>query len=113
MSNTKKSIEEIQNTEGQTLTPYEVFRLWQHAIDTHNIDRELKPQMAYNYDRNGLIVKGRSAKETKIAGRYTVEEANAFVAKWLMKNYKIEAVVVTESDECDGQEDLLELIEAE
>lgn len=116
MANTKKSIKEILATTDQSLTPYEVFRLWQDEIDKNEIDRELKPQMAYNYDRNGLIVKGRASKNESSAGRYSVEEAMAFIAKWIMKNYKIdiapqieENTENTENTECEGQ---LELIEA-
>lgn len=121
MANTKKSIEEIMASDGQTLKPYEVFRLWQNEIDKLELSepRVLIPQMAYNYDRNGMIVKGRSSKQTGTAGRYSVEEAMAFIAKWILKNYKIDITPLTvaeeaelEDDECDGQEDLLELIEA-
>lgn len=109
MANTKRTIEEILKSE--QITPYEVFRLWQDAIDKLNIDRQLKPQMAYNYDRNGLIVKGRKALETGEAGRYTVTEAYEFIARWLLRNYKIEfnfnaPTTPTESDECEGQEEL-------
>lgn len=88
MANTKRSIQDIRSS--QTLTPYEVYRLWQDAVESIDATRaaQLKPQMAYNYDRNGLIVKGYNlATRGGEAGRYTVEQADAFIAKWIKKNY--------------------------
>lgn len=108
MANTKKSVVEILATQGQSLTPYEVYRIWSEAVSTIDASRELKPQMAYNYDRNGLIVKGRSAKVTGTAGRYTSEEAVAFVSKWVKKNYQVEwpTIKVDENAEIEGQTEL-------
>lgn len=114
MANTKRTIEEILSTTGQQLTPYEVYRIWQAAAFEVDSTRELRPQMAYNYDRNGLIVKGRSSKQTGSAGRYTVQEALEFVSKWIMRNYKTQwPVATTEIDENAEVEGQLEMFEIE
>lgn len=111
MANIKHSVESIE-AQMTDLTPYQVYVVWQAEIVKVDSTREIRPQMAYNYDRNGLIVKGRASKGTGEAGRYTFEEARAFVAKWMMKNYKvnIDTPVEIESTEVEGQLDLLEMV---
>jgi hypothetical protein len=89
MANTKRTIEEIRATEGQTLTPYEVFRVLQHQVEQVSPEAaaKLRPQMMYNYDRNGGIVKGYTQESRDgLAGRYTVEQADQFVQKYIAKN---------------------------
>lgn len=112
MANTTLTI--LQILELSELTPYQVYRLWQDAIDQNGIDRQLKPQMCYNYDRNGLIVHGRKASETGQAGRYTVTEAYTFIARWMKKNYNITLNTepkpsTTDSTEVDGQLEMFEV----
>lgn len=91
MANIKVNIQDLIAKQSD-ITPYEVFRLLQHATSQVDPARAaaLKPQMMYNYDRNGLIVSGRKAKDTGEAGRYTHSEVVAFVAKWTKKNLKSE-----------------------
>lgn len=114
MANVKKSIDEIISATGQTLKPYDVYRILAEAVSSVDPSREMKPQMMYNYDRNGLIVKGRKAIETGSAGRYTVQEALEFVSKWVMRNYKVQWPAAQqqntiESDEVEGQLDMFEI----
>jgi hypothetical protein len=131
MANTKKTIEQIRSTEGQSLTPYEVFRVLQANVECVNSEAaaKLRPQMMYNYDRNGGIVKGYTQDSRNgLAGRYTIEQAEDFTEKFIAKNQSkwtnkpttkvtvdpfANVQEILESDtECEGQEDLLDLIEA-
>jgi hypothetical protein len=90
MANTKRTIEEIRATEGEQLTPYEVFRIVQQAIaETGAVEAaaKLRPQMMYNYDRNGGIVKGYTQDSRNgLAGRYSVEQADQFAERYIAKN---------------------------
>jgi hypothetical protein len=84
MANTTKSIKQI--LESDELTAYEVYRLQHAATQLIDPDRaeQLRPQMIYNYTRNGLIVKGKKGSGKVI--RYTVTEAAEWIKKWTLKN---------------------------
>lgn len=127
MANTKKTIEQILATEGTDLTPYEVFRILENLVS--QLDRQpakaLRPQFVYNYDRNGLIVKGYNmASRDGLAGRYSVEQATAWATAYIQKNqHKWTGTKVTpvdpfatftgeDSTEVEGQLDMLDEIDA-
>jgi hypothetical protein len=125
MANTKRTIEDIRSTEDQSLTPYEVFRILQDGMQQGGFTEaaaKLRPQMMYNYDRNGGIVKGYTqTARNGLAGRYTVEQADAFATRYIAKNYtkwtnaprtatvdpfaNVEQIIA-ENTECEGQEEL-------
>ena len=88
MANTTKSIDAILASD--ELTAYEVYRLWAAAVATVDVNRasELRPQMVYNYTRNGLIAKGKKGSGSVI--RYTVTEAQAWIKKWTNKHLTTE-----------------------
>jgi tRNA(Ile2) C34 agmatinyltransferase TiaS len=97
MANITLTAEDIfAKVEDGTATPYMVYVVLRDRMagsgNAKAVDRvaTLKPQMMYNYDRNGLIVKGRAAKVTGHAGRYTRNEINEFVGKFMAKNFGIE-----------------------
>lgn len=101
MANIKKTAATIMTDANDgNVTPYEVFVVLRETLEGLNIEAAteraatLVPQMMYNYDRNGLI-NGVKAKETKVAGRYTLDEVNAFVAKFVKKNFKVDPAKVT------------------
>jgi hypothetical protein len=99
MANTTQTSAEILASEGQTIKPYGVYIVLRDQLtELGELARaeSLRPQMMYNYDRNGLIVKGRAAKVTKEAGRYTTDEVRTFVQKWVKKNCKKDAFAPTE-----------------
>lgn len=89
MANIKVSATEILEMESG-ITPYQVHTVLNSKLAELEIDRQVPPQMMYNYDRNGVIVKGRASKVTKEAGRYSNTEVINFVTKWIEKNYKIQ-----------------------
>lgn len=88
MANTTKSIDQILASD--ELTAYEVYRVLVHFTTPIDSKRaaSLKPQMMYNYTRNGLIVKGKKGSGSDI--RYTVTETLAFVSKWAKKNLGVD-----------------------
>ena len=88
MANTTRSIDAILASD--ELTAYEVYRLWAAAVATVDVNRasELRPQMVYNYTRNGLIAKGKKGSGSVI--RYTVTEAQAWIKKWTNKHLSTE-----------------------
>jgi hypothetical protein len=89
MANTIKTIEQIRSAEGTVLTPYEVFRILQAQVSEAGLTppKPLRPQFVYNYDRNGMIVKGYNmAARDGLAGRYSVEQAEAWAAKYIQSN---------------------------
>lgn len=92
MANTTKTIQQI--LESDELTAYEVYRLLQAAVATINQVRaaELRPQMMYNYTRNGMIAKGKKGSGAVI--RYTVTEAATFISKWTTKNLNTEVNIL-------------------
>src|SRR6185436_19514846 len=92
MANTTKSIQQILDS--AELTAYEVYRLQHAATQLIDPDRaaELRPQMIYNYTRNGLIVKGKKGSGKDI--RYTVTEAAQWIKKWTMKNLGTDVYII-------------------
>jgi hypothetical protein len=102
MANIQISVEDVLASTERDITPYRIFLVLRSEIEKVDADRAalLRPQMLYNYSRNGLIVSG--FKPTGTNARYTADEVRAFVAKWLKKNLKVqvsfEAPVQTPSD---------------
>lgn len=64
------------------VSPYQIHSVINtvlEALGAHE-DKFVRPQMMYNYDRNGLIVKGKSNVK-----RYDPDEVTAYVIKLVTK----------------------------
>jgi len=70
----------LVQTMGDEITAYGLHSLINHTFKAFGVDREIPPQMMYNYARQGMIVKGH--KGTR---KYTQEEAYTFVLKYTAK----------------------------
>jgi hypothetical protein len=97
MSNVKLTDAQIiARGEAEGFTAYQIAQLINTKLISAGCE-PIRPQMMYNYDRNGLIVKG--SKDRVASGeRYTTEEVMAFVNKFTTKRianpkYKIQASV--------------------
>jgi hypothetical protein len=62
-------------------TPYQIHSVVNKVLEALGTEYRVRPQMMYNYDRNGLIVKG--AKDQK---RYTEDEVASFVIRFVERN---------------------------
>jgi hypothetical protein len=62
------------------ITAYKIHNIINGAFKVLGIAKVVPPQMMYNYDRNGLIVKGKKGVK-----RYTADEVYAFVTKYVNK----------------------------
>lgn len=67
----------------EDITPYRVHELANVLFDRLGSEYRVRPQMMYNYDRNGLIVKG-----LKDAKRYTAAQVAEFLARFVSRNVK-------------------------
>lgn len=94
-------------------SPYAVAKKLNETFAQYNIDRQVAPQMMYNYAKNGLIdgQKRSSLKDVK----FSDETVAAFIAKYMLKNYKIDMSVAiveenetNENEEVEGQLDLID-----
>lgn len=107
MANKTLSVDKIRanGERGDLLTPYQIAKLINAKLVEVGLD-EIRPQMMYNYDKNGLIVKGQKGIK-----EYTLAEADEFVekftAKRISKNQPVEVETV-EDTEVEGQMDLFE-----
>lgn len=82
------SIEEIvtalvNGIDGAMIKPYGIHTVINTTFQVLGSELTVRPQMMYNYDRNGLIVKGK--KGTK---EYTKTEVIAFATKYVTKKTK-------------------------
>lgn len=89
MANTKLTSDQIiarAEAEGG-LTPYQIASLINYKFEAAGRkDLCIRPQMMYNYDRNGLIVKGvKNVVNTRNTCKYTVDEGTTFVDKYVSK----------------------------
>jgi hypothetical protein len=64
----------------ETITPYKVHKIVNGAFEAMESDLRIPPQMMYNYDRNGMIAKGK-----KGAKAYNKDEVKAFALKYTNK----------------------------
>jgi hypothetical protein len=62
-------------------TPYAIAGLITDTYCELGSDKKVRGQMMYNYDRQGLIVKGMKDKK-----RYTAEEAAVFALRYVHKH---------------------------
>ena len=109
MANTKQSTMSIvlRALAGEKITAYSIAVIINERLSENGILKDgqlvqIRPQMMYSYDRNGLIVKGK-----KSVCHYELDEVHAFVNKYL-KKYGIgwileQAADEPESTECEGQ----------
>lgn len=75
------SLDLVSALPSDEVTPYQIHTVVNTMFDALGSSRTVRPQMMYNYDSNGLIVKGKKA-----AKRYTREEAAAFAVKFVTKH---------------------------
>lgn len=62
-------------------TPYQVSTVVNKALEAVGTEYRVRPQMMYNYDRNGMIVRGSKDKK-----RFTEDEVIAFATRFVEKN---------------------------
>jgi hypothetical protein len=102
MSNTKLTSETII-TRGETegVTAYQIATLINEKLIAAGLDK-IRPQMMYNYSRNGMIVKGQKGD---MSHRYTVAEATTYAETFATKriNKANQTVEAPENQEVDGQ----------
>jgi hypothetical protein len=67
-------------TEDTLLTPYKIASLYNKGVAVLSDLPEMRPQMMYNYDRNGLIVKGVKGKKL-----YTKTEVREWMVRYLVR----------------------------
>jgi hypothetical protein len=78
MSNTKLSLEQIQSRgEQEGFTAYQIWRILSAKLVEAGLEGWKRPQQMYNYDRNGLIVKG--VKDVSKTRKFTRAEVDEFV----------------------------------
>lgn len=113
MANKTLSVEQIM-TRGavEGLTPYQIATLINAKLVAVGLEA-IRPQMMYNYDKNGLI---NGTKKSNAVRPYTIEEAVPFVEKYVAKRIVKEqnkTVTVQEEEientECEGQLELIEV----
>jgi hypothetical protein len=80
----------------QDYTAYAVAVIINQILNDEGFDRQVPPQMMYNYTRNGLIAKRTKGQPAKTV-RYTATEVSEFVNRWFAKNYKVENVTYTQA----------------
>jgi hypothetical protein len=106
MANQKLTVDQIlRRGEVEGITPYQIAQLVNaELLSAGRSDLEIRPQMMYNYSKNGMIVKG--VKEG--AHKYTVAQATAyataFAAKRIQKNtvqVQVEEVDTTSDTEIE------------
>lgn len=62
-------------------TPYAISRDMNVYFTQNGISKEIRPQMMYSYDKNGLIVKGQKNRK-----KYTKKDVIQFVASYIRRN---------------------------
>ena len=73
-------VEDLANEFGHDqITPYGIHSVINTVLETYGV-KPIIPQMMYNYDRNGMIVKGSKGQK-----RYTRSEVTAYVIKFVTK----------------------------
>ncbi len=77
-------VEELTETVFQgseTITPYKVWKVTMGTLEAMGSTKTVPSQMMYNYDRNGLIVKGKKGVKS-----YNKDEVKTFVTKYVQKH---------------------------
>lgn len=70
---------ELNNYSSATLTLYQVAKIINKIFSNFGV-AEIRPQMMYNYSKNGLVVKGK-----RDSGPINKEEAAEFMIKFINK----------------------------
>lgn len=82
----------VDAIETDTIKPYGIFRVIEGVVEALGVERTYKPQMFYNYSRNGLIAKREmeihegSGKKINKDHEYHKDEVIAFVTRYANKN---------------------------
>jgi len=93
MSNTKLNIQQIQaRGDAEGFTAYQIWRILSNQVEIEGlltakgVPAWSRPQMVYNYNRNGMVVRGQKNVE-----RFTREQVEQFVTKQLdtLRNLEI------------------------
>lgn len=79
-----------------SLTAYAVIRRLNGVLADLEIDKALPTQMGYTYAKKGMI------NGTKDAKSFTVEEADAWIQKYLTKNGLVQEASVIAVPDTDG-----------
>lgn len=66
--------------ESATVTPYKIATIINGTFKVLGVEKQIPTQMMYNYDRNGMIVKGKKSVKS-----YDKDEVTAFVTKYVNK----------------------------
>lgn len=65
----------------ETVTPYKIATIINKTFEVMGAEKRIPTQMMYNYDRNGMIVKGKKSVKA-----YTKDEVTAYVNKYTTKH---------------------------
>lgn len=76
-------VQSLTEDMGESITPYAIHRVINSTFEVLGVQKEIRPQMMYNYDRNGLIVKG-----SKGIKKYTNLQVQEFAVKYVTKHSK-------------------------
>lgn len=71
----------VEETDRDIHTPYQVHVIVNLVLQGLGTDYRVRPQMMYNYDRNGMIVRGSKSKM-----RFTNDEVIEFVTRFTERN---------------------------
>jgi hypothetical protein len=116
--NTKLSLDQIAiRAEVEGYTGYQLWRILDAKLRAEGLEGWKRPQQVYNYDRNGMIVKGQ--KNVSRDRKFTKEEVDTFVEIQIEKakikaEVKIDIQVPAESEvevEVEGQLTMMDLID--
>jgi hypothetical protein len=64
----------------ETISPYKIAKVINGTFEAVGNTKRIPPQMMYNYDRNGMIVKGRKGSK-----EYNKDEVTTYVLKYANK----------------------------
>lgn len=83
IESTTQAMQALEGDEWESITwtPYGIAKLINQLFQDLGSDKQIPPQMMYNYDRNGMIVRGQKNRKT-----YTAEEVGAFAVKYVSKH---------------------------
>lgn len=97
MANNKLSIEQIMaRGEVEGFTAYQIHSIVNAMLEKAGRgDLKIIPQMMYNYDRNGMIVKG--VKNVTKSRTFTTSEVQEFTERFVNNRIKKNAVVKVEA----------------
>jgi hypothetical protein len=80
--------------EEESYNPYGIHKLVNGIFEILGVDKKVRPQMMYNYSRNGLlgnkasVVHEKSGKKINTNHTYTKQQVTAFLIKYVDKNTK-------------------------